>query len=59
MAAKKKKKRKKLTFVTFLCVIALSNKTVAHTFLASFENANGLLHQQRLLRSRHFATMVV
>ena len=26
--------------VTFLCMIALRNKKVAHTFLPSFDNAN-------------------
>ena len=45
--------------MTFLCMIVLRNKTVAHTFRASFDNANDLLHQQRLLRSSDFATMVV
>ena len=43
---------------TFLCVIAPRNKMVAHTFLPSFNNANGHLCQQRLLRFRNFATMV-
>ena len=33
-------------------------KTVAHTFLSSFDNANGRLFQERLLRSRKLATMV-
>ena len=42
----------------FLCVIAPSTKTVAHTFLPSFDSANGCLYQKRLLRSRNFATMV-
>ena len=41
-------KRKKLTCMTFLCMIALRNKTVAHTFLPSFD-ANGRLCQERLL----------
>ena len=27
--------------MTFQCMIAFSNKTVAHTFLSSFDNANG------------------
>ena len=47
--------------MTFLPIIALRNKTVAHTdtfFHCSTINANGRLSQQRLLRSRHFATMV-
>ena len=37
---------KKLT-----CMIALSNKTVAHTFLQLFVYATGRLSQERLLRS--------
>ena len=54
------KKTKKLTCMTFLCMIARRNKTVAHTFLPdrSFENANGRLCQDGLLRSRNFNTMV-
>ena len=45
---------KKLTFMTFLCVIALRNKTVPHSFLPSFDNANG----RPLSRSKNFASMV-
>ena len=47
--------------MTFLCITALRNITVARTdtfFHRSTINANGRLSQQRLLRSRHFATMV-
>ena len=33
-------------------------QTVSHTFLPSFDNANGRLCQERLLRSRNFAAMV-
>ena len=45
--------------MTFLCLIALrKNKTVAHTFLPSFDNANGRLCQVKLLWSRNFATLV-
>ena len=46
--------------MTFVCIIALRNKTVAHTdtFFPPFDNANRRLSQQRLLRSRHFATML-
>ena len=44
--------------MTFQCMIAFSNKTVAHTFLSSFDNANGRLFQERLLRSRKRASMV-
>ena len=39
-------------------MIVLRNKTVAHTFPLSFDNANERLSQERLLRSRNFATMV-
>ena len=42
----------------FLCMIALRNKTVAHTFPPSFDNTNGHLCQDRLPRSRNYATMV-
>ena len=35
--AKMAEKTKKLTCLTLLCMIALRNKTVAHTFLPSFE----------------------
>ena len=36
--------------MTFLCMIALrKNKTVTHTFLPSFDNANRRLSQVRLL----------
>ena len=48
----------KMTCMTFLCIIALRKKTVAHTFLPSFDNANGPLGQERLLRSRNFATIL-
>ena len=50
-----------MTWMTFLCIIALRNKTVAHTFLPSFDNANGRGHlcKERLLRSRNFASMVM
>ena len=30
---------------SFLCMIALGSKTVAHTFFPSFDNANGRLCQ--------------
>ena len=36
-------KTKKLTCMTSLCMIALKNKTVAHTY--TFDNANGRLYQ--------------
>ena len=48
----------KLTCMTLLCMIALGNKKVAHTFLLSSDNANGRLCQERLSRSINFATMV-
>ena len=53
-----RKKMKKLTCMTFLCMIELRSKTVAHTSLPSFDNANGCCCEERLLRSRNFATMV-
>ena len=49
---------RKKTCTTFLCMIALKNKTAVHTFLPSFNNANGRLCQEGLLGSRNFATMV-
>ena len=46
----RKKKTKKLTRTTlFLSMIALRNKTVAHAFLPSFDDANSRLCQERLL----------
>ena len=55
-----RKKTKKLTRTTlFLSMIALRNKTVAHAFLPSFDDANNRLCQERLLWSRNFATMVM
>ena len=48
----------KMTYMIFLYIIALRKKTVAHTFLPSFDNANGPLGQERLLRSRNFATIL-
>ena len=41
-----------------MCDFALKNKTVAHTCLPSFENGNGRVCEETLLRSRNFATMV-
>ena len=46
------------TCMTFLSLIVLRNKTVAHTFLPSFDNANSRLCQERFLRSSNIATMV-
>ena len=53
------KKMKKIMCMTFLYIIALRNKTVSHTFLPWFDNVKGRLCQERLLRSRNFATMVM
>ena len=39
-------------------MVALKNKTIGHTFLPFFDNANGRLCQEKLLSSRTFATMV-
>ena len=44
--------KKKLTCMTFLCMIALSNKMVADTFLPSLDNANVHLCQEILLLPR-------
>ena len=46
--------------MTFLCMTALRNQTVAHTFLPLFDHANSSLCQERLFtgRSMNFATMV-
>ena len=44
--------------LTFLCMTVLWNKTVVDAFLPSFDNKNGRLCQERLLRSRNHATMV-
>ena len=49
----------KKTCTTFLCMIALKNKTAVHTFLPSFNNANGRLCQEGLLGFRNFATMLL
>ena len=51
-------KTKKLTCMTFLCVIAHQEQNEAHTSLPSFDNSNGRLCQERLLRSRNRATLV-
>ena len=48
----------KMTGMTFLYIIVLRNKTVAHTFLPSFDNANGRLGQERWLRSRNVSTIL-
>ena len=54
----RKIKTKKLSCVSFLCMIVLRNKMVAHNFLPLFNNANSRLCQERLLSSRNFAPMV-
>ena len=51
-------KRKKMICMTFLRMITLRNKTTAHSFVPSLDNANGRLCQERLWRSRRFATIV-
>ena len=53
-----RKKKKKWTCMTFLYMVALRNKTIAHTFLSPLDNSNGRLCQERLLRYENFATMV-
>ena len=57
MAGKKKKQKEKID-MTFLCMTAARNKMVPHTSLPPFNNADGHLCQERLLRFRNFATMV-
>ena len=52
------KKMTELTSLTSLCMIVLRNKTVAHAFVLSFNNVNGSLCQERLLRSLNLAAMV-
>ena len=43
---KQNKKTKQMTCIqSFLCMIALRSKTVAHTFFLSFDNGNGRLCQ--------------
>ena len=41
-------KTEALKCMTFPCLTALKNKTVFHTILPSFANANALLFQERL-----------
>ena len=43
-----KKEKIDIYFMTFLCVIALRDKTIAHTFLPSFHKAIGRLCQETL-----------
>ena len=52
------KKPIKLICITFLCMIAFMNQTVAHTILPSLHIANGFICQERLLRARDFVTIV-
>ena len=51
-------KKEKLNMYDFSVHDCTKAKTVAHIFLLSFDNANGRLCQERLLRSWNFATMV-
>ena len=43
-----KKEKIDIYFMTFLCVIALRDKTIAHTFLPSLHKAIGRLCQETL-----------
>ena len=52
-----RKKTKKLTCMTFLCMAEVRNKT-AYTFLPPFDNVNGHLYQEQLSRFRTSATLV-
>ena len=54
-----KNKKTDMYSMTFWCTIALGNKTVAHTFLPLFNNANSHRCQEGSLRSWNFATMVM
>ena len=54
-----KNKKTDMYSMTFWCMIALGNKTVAHTFLPLFNNANSHRCQEGSLRSWNFATMVM
>ena len=49
-------KRKKMDMYDFPEHDCARNKTVAHTCIPSLDNANGRLRQERLFRSRNFAT---
>ena len=49
-----KKTTKKLTCTTFLYMITLRNKMVAHKFYPSFDNANGTIEIQKL---RHHSNL--
>ena len=49
-------KRKKMDMYDFPEHDCTRSKTVAHTFIPSLDNANGRLRQERLFRSRNFAT---
>ena len=46
------RKNEKIECVTFLCMNALENKTLAQSFLQSFDGAKCPLRQEILLRSR-------
>ena len=51
-------KRKKMICMTFLRMITPRNKTTAHTFVPSLDNAIGRLCQEKLLGSKNIATTV-
>ena len=55
---KKQNKNEKIWHAWLLCMIALRNKMVTHSFFPWLDNANGRLCHDRLLRSRNPATMV-
>ena len=52
------KKNEKIEIHDFPFMIAVKYKAVVHAYLASFDNANSRLCQERLFRSGNFATMV-
>ena len=49
---------KKMICMTFLRMITPRNKTTAHSFVPSLDNAIGRLCQEKLLGSKNIATTV-
>ena len=52
------KKKRKNDIYDYPVHDALRNKTITHTFLPSFDNANCCLCEERLFRSRNVVTLV-
>ena len=55
---KRREKKTKNDIYDYPVHDALRNKTITHTFLPSFDNANCCLCEERLFRSRNFVTLV-